>query len=480
MSQLEFTTIILAAGQGTRMKSPLPKVLHPVAGYPMIQRVVNCAKEAGATEVRAVVGYSEKLVRQVLEPLGVGCYKQEKQLGTADAVKSADLESIEGMVLIINGDHPLLEPGHIKRIFEDFKADQADVSVVTSVVKDPGRLGRIVRHMGDLKAIVEVADASAETLKINEVNTGIYVAHAEVLDALLPLIDNHNAQGEFYLTDIIPRAVEEGYTISAIKASPRVAFGVNTQKQLARATKSIFKRKIGELMDEGVVVIDPANTYVEDFVSVGPGTVLYPGTYLRGATQIGSYCVVEPNCSITDSIIGDGVQVRAGSYFEKAEVHKGAIVGPYARLRPEAVIGEEAQIGNFVEVKKATFGKKAKAGHLTYIGDADIGEGTNIGCGTITCNYAVDKKKYRTQIGKNAFIGSDTQFIAPVTIGDNAVIGSGSTITKDVPEGALAVARGKQVIKENYVKTVKSDEENSKDEANSSEKSDTSSDRPTQ
>ncbi len=452
MSQLEFTTIILAAGQGTRMKSPLPKVLHPVAGYPMIQRVIQTVKDAGSTETRVIVGYSEKLVRQVVEPLGVSCHKQEKQLGTADAVKAADLETIEGLVLIMNGDHPLIEPSDIKKIFEDFKADQADVSVVTAQVKNPGNLGRIVRHMGDLKAIVEVADASADTLKINEVNTGIYVAEAEALDALLPLIDNHNAQNEYYLTDIIPKAIEDGYTVSAIKSTPKVAYGVNTQQQLAKSTNVIFKRKCKKLMDAGVVIVDPSSTYIEDQVEVGPGTVIYPGTYLRGQTVIGSYSVVEPHTYISDSQLDDGVQVRAGSYFEKAQVHKGAIVGPYARLRPDANIGPEAQIGNFVEVKKANIGKGSKAAHLTYIGDADIGEGTNIGCGTITCNYAADKKKYRTKIGDNAFIGSDTQFIAPVTIGDHAVIGSGSTITKDVPDRALAVARGRQVIKENYVK----------------------------
>ncbi len=438
------------------MKSPLPKVLHPVAGRPMIHKVIQTVKSAGAEEVRVVVGYSENLVRQVVEPLGVTCHKQQKQRGTADAVKSAKVENLDGLVLILNGDHPLILPADIQRIIKEFKEEKADLSVVTSVVKRPGSLGRIIRHMGDLKAIVETADASAETLKIREVNTGIYIAKAQVLRDLLPKVRNHNAQKEFYLTDIITLGLESGLRVAAIQAPPHVAFGVNTQQELAKATKVVFRRKAQSLMEEGVVLINPAATYIEEDVEVGAASVIYPGVYLKGHTRIGKYCVLEPNVYAHNTQMDDGVQVRAGSYLESAEIKKGAVLGPYARLRPETVIGEEAQIGNFVEMKKTVFGARAKAAHLSYIGDAEVGEGTNIGCGTITCNYAADKKKYKTKIGSQVFVGSDTQFVAPVEIGDRAIIGSGSTITKSVPADALAVARGKQVIKEGYAKKFQS------------------------
>lgn len=446
------SVIILAAGQGTRMKSPLPKVLHPVAGQPMIQYILSTLKECAFNDIRVVVGYGENLVRPLLEQQGVSCYRQMQQLGTADAVRAAQPESIEGDVLIVNGDHPMISKDHIDQIMKEFADAKADLAVVTCVLKKPANFGRIVRHYENIKAIVEAKDASQETLKISEVNTGIYVVKSSILNLFLPEIGNKNKQNEFYLTDIVSKAVENGKKVIGIKASPAVAFGVNSQEELAKATKLKFKEKSKQLLESGVILIDPASTYVEPSARVGSGCVLYPNVYIKGLSVIGSFTVVEPNCFIMDSVIHDAVQVRAGSYIEKTVVKTKASVGPYARLRPNTLIEEEAHVGNFVEMKNVNFGKGAKAGHLTYLGDADIGENTNIGCGTITCNYAVDKKKYRTKIGKDVFVGSDSQFIAPVTIGDNAVIGSGSTITKDVPAEALAVARGKQFIKEGYNK----------------------------
>lgn len=447
-----FTAIILAAGQGKRMMSPLPKVLHPVAGVPMIQHLLNALQACDFAEVRAVVGHGEQLVRPYLENQGVVCCKQQQQLGTGDAVRSADVDSIEGSVLIANGDHPLLRAEHIRSFIQEFEDSKADVAVVSAELKNPKSFGRIIRHYENLKAIVEAKDASKETLSIREVNTGIYLVKASVLSEYLPLLQNNNAQKEFYLTDIISTCVESGLKVIAIRGPKEAAFGVNTQKELAQATKLMMRQKVNALMESGVLVIDPATTYVENTVSVGPGSVLYPGCYLRGTTKIGSFTVIEPHVFVLDSVIENSVQIRAGSYIEKSHVKAKAQIGPYARLRPETEIGEEAHIGNFVELKKTKFGARAKAGHLSYLGDAEIGEDTNIGCGTITCNYAVDKKKYKTKIGKNVFVGSDSQFIAPVQIGDDAVIGSGSTITKDVPANALAVARGKQFTKENYVK----------------------------
>jgi bifunctional UDP-N-acetylglucosamine pyrophosphorylase/glucosamine-1-phosphate N-acetyltransferase len=442
--------IILAAGKGTRMKSPLPKVLHPVAGRPMIEKVIQASKKAGATDLRVIVGHGQSLVRSVVEPMGVTCFVQEQQLGTADAVKAAKVEDIEGDVIIMNGDHPLIEADDIKKFLQIFRDEKCDLAVVTAEVKRPGAFGRVIRHMGQIKAIVEAKDASADTLKIREINTGIYVAKADVLAEYLPQIKNHNSKKEFYVTDLISLCIEDACKVMAIKASPKVAVGVNDQIELAHATRLLFRRKAKRLMEEGVLMIDPTTTYVEESVEVGPGSVLYPNTVLRGATKVGSFSVIEPNVFISDSQIGDSVQIRAGSYIEQTVIFNRASVGPYARLRPLTSIGEDAHVGNFVEMKKVKFGKKSKAGHLTYLGDAEVGEEVNIGCGTITCNYAADKKKYKTIIGNRVFVGSDTQFVAPIEVGDDAVIGSGSTITKNVPAKALAVARGKQIIKENY------------------------------
>lgn len=357
---------------------------------------------------------------------------------------------MKGTVLILNGDHPLIEASDITNILREVNDTRTDCAVVTAEIKKPGSFGRIVRHMGALKAIVEAADASADTLKIREVNTGIYAIDAETLNEYLPRIQNHNAKQEFYLTDIIGLCQESGEKVSAVKARAAVSVGVNTQTELAMASRQLFRRKREKLMEEGVLMIDPRTTYIEDDVVVGAGSVIYPGVYLRGKTSIGPFCVLEPNCYIAHSQLADGVVVKVGTYMEQAIVQSKASVGPYAHLRPGTEICEEAHIGNFVELKKTKFGKRSKAGHLTYLGDALIGEDVNIGCGTITCNYAADKKKYRTKIGDRAFIGSDSQFVAPVEVGADAIIGSGSTITKDVPAKALAVARGKQVIKENY------------------------------
>ncbi len=449
-SDNKLAMIILAAGKGTRMKSPLPKVLHPVAGRPMIEKVIRASKKAGATDLRVVVGHGQNLVRSVVEPLGGTCFVQDHQLGTADAVKAAKVEDIEGDVIIMNGDHPLIEAEDIKMFLKMFRDEECDLAVITAEVKKPGAFGRVIRHMGYLKAIVEAKDASADTLKIREINTGIYVVKAKVLEEYLPQIKNHNSKKEYYVTDLISLCIEDGCKVMAIKASPKVAVGVNDQIELAHATRLLFRRKAKRLMEEGVLMIDPTTTYVEESVEVGPGSVLYPNSFLRGATKVGSFSVIESNVFISDSQIGDSVQIRAGSYIEQTVIFNRATVGPYARLRPQTSIGEDAHVGNFVEMKKVKFGKKSKAAHLTYLGDAEVGEDVNIGCGTITCNYAVDKRKYKTVIGNRVFVGSDTQFVAPIEVGDDAVIGSGSTITKNIPAKALAVARGRQVIKENY------------------------------
>jgi bifunctional UDP-N-acetylglucosamine pyrophosphorylase / glucosamine-1-phosphate N-acetyltransferase len=453
-----FSAVVLAAGRGQRMKSALPKVLHPVAGKPMVGRVIKAAQDAGAAEVRVVVGsVGESLVRQVVEPMGATCFRQAEARGTADAVRAADPEDLDGAVLILNGDHPLIEAEDLRGALAASR--EFDLAVVTTRLKDPGHYGRIVRQGGSLRAIVEAKDASSETLKINEINTGLYVVKADVLRDLLPKIGNQNAQGEYYLTDLVTLAIEHRKKVTTIELPRRVAAGVNSQIELSRVTRYAFRAKARRLMDAGVMIIDPDRTYIEDDVEVGPSSVIYPGVFLKGKTRVGEYCVIEPQCFLVDAKLGDSVQLKAGSYLESAQIGSKCVLGPYARIRPDTELSEGVQIGNFVELKKTKMGRGSKAAHLTYLGDAIIGENTNIGCGTITCNYAVDRKKYVTEIGSNVFVGSDTQLVAPIKIGDSAVIGSGSTITKDVPARALAVARSKQFIKEDYVKpTVATDD----------------------
>ncbi len=444
------SSIILAAGKGTRMNSPLPKVLHPVAGEPMINRVVQAVRTCGSAEIRVVVGYGEALIRQMLEPQGLICCRQQEQKGTADAVKSADPQSLTEHILIINGDHPLVSASRLKKAYQHFVDSRLDLMVLSTQLDQPGSFGRIVRHQGVLRAIVEVKDASEETKKIKEVNTGIYFVTRDALEKYLPQVQPNNQQGEYYLTDVISLMIESGEKVEAVLTDPSMGFGVNTQKELALATKAIFREKAFQLLDQGVIIIDPENCYIEETVQVGSGSILYPGCYLKGKTVLGPFCVVEPQAYIQDSVIGQSVQVRAGSYLEKAKVGDQVILGPYARIRPDTVIGNEARIGNFVELKNVKFGAKSKANHLTYLGDAEVGEDSNIGCGVITCNYAADKKKYFTQIGSRVFVGSDSQLVAPVVIEDDSIIASGSTINQKVPKNSLAIARAKQVNKEGY------------------------------
>ncbi|MBC7421443.1 MAG: bifunctional UDP-N-acetylglucosamine diphosphorylase/glucosamine-1-phosphate N-acetyltransferase GlmU [Bdellovibrio sp.] len=449
---MKSTALILAGGQGTRMKSALPKVLHPVAGKPMIVRIIESCRKADVNDIRVIVGHGQNLVKTVLEPLAIHTYVQINQLGTADAVKSADLDSIEDIVIIMNGDHPLISAQEIKNFISDFREQKLDVAVVTVELAEPGEFGRIIRNSNkQLVSIVEAKDASAETLKVKEINTGIYVAKAEVLQKYIPLIQNNNSKKEFYLTDLIDLGLKDGLKVQVLLSNNvDVAHGVNNQVELARATKKVFTQYANKLMEGGVIMIDPATCYIEESVIVGSGSVIYPNVFLRGKTAIGAFSVIESNCMISNSVIGDSVQIKAGSYIDEVIVKNNASVGPYARLRPETIIGESAHVGNFVEMKKVNFGKKSKAGHLTYLGDAEIGEEVNIGCGTITCNYSADKKKYKTVIGDRVFVGSNTQFVAPVTVGNDVLIASGTTVTKAIPDGALALSRTPQVNKEGY------------------------------
>ncbi len=433
------------------MNSTLPKVLHPVAGRPMIRRTLEVVKSVTDGEIRCVLGYGENLIRPLVEGLGAQVFLQPKQMGTAHAVLCAQPDSLRGHVVILNGDHPLLEKEDLEVFVGTAMKENYDLAVGTCHLGEPGAFGRIVRSAGSIKAIVEAKDASHETRRITEVNTGLYFARADVLSRLLPEVHPHNEQNEFYLTDMVSLAVEKGIKTEGLIVSERLAFGVNTQRELAEANRILYRKKINDLLDSGVIVMAPDSTYVEETVEVASGTLLYPGVILRGRTQIGHLCVIEAGTVIRDAQLADNVHVKANSYLQECRVGRESEIGPFAHLRPQTEIGEQCKVGNFVEMKKVKFGRGAKASHLTYLGDAEVGERTNIGCGVITCNYAPDKKKYVTKIGRDVFVGSDSQFVAPISVGDGAVIGSGSTITKNVPGRSLAVARGKQVIKENYV-----------------------------
>ncbi|MCA1960063.1 MAG: bifunctional UDP-N-acetylglucosamine diphosphorylase/glucosamine-1-phosphate N-acetyltransferase GlmU [Desulfomonile sp.] len=441
------SAIILAAGKGTRMKSALCKVLHPIAGRPMILYVIDALASSGIDRIIVVVGHQADEVKSCAGDSAVEFVVQEPQLGTGHAVAMARrvLEKFGGSILVVPGDVPLIEAEMIQRFRSFHEGRGSRLSVMTCTFDDPSGYGRVVRNdAGEVLRIVEERDASPDEKEIREVNTGIYCVESALLFSLLERVSAENAQGEYYLTDIVEEAVETQVRVHGFSADdPDQVIGINTRADLARANRIVWGKIRESLMLNGVTMLDPSTVYVDHGVRVGPDTVIHPSVTLCGDTRIGGSCTIEPGVLIKDSVIGEGVKVMLGSRMDSASVGNGATIGPMAHLRPEARIGRNARIGNFVEVKKTDFGDNSKAAHLTYLGDAAVGEDVNIGCGTITCNYD-GKKKHRTIIGDRCFIGSDVQFVAPVEIGEGSLIGAGSTITKDVPPRSLAVARGKQ------------------------------------
>jgi bifunctional UDP-N-acetylglucosamine pyrophosphorylase / glucosamine-1-phosphate N-acetyltransferase len=443
----EGAAIILAAGKGTRMKSSLCKVLHPLAGRPMVVYVVESVLAAGVGNVVAVVGHQSELVEDRLQAYGVRFASQVPQLGTGHAVMSARsaLEGFSGDVLILCGDIPLIRTSTIRAVMEFHRASGRGVTVVTAALDDPSGYGRIIRdESGNVSAVVEERDADESVRGIREVNTGVYAVKGALLFNLLSRVGRDNAQREYYLTDIISEAVKAQVGVAGFPVEDSSeTMGVNTRADLAAADAVVRAEVRRRLMDEGVTLIDPAAVYPDFGVSVGPDTVIHPGVALAGATSIGRDCVVEPGVFIKDCVVGDGVRILLGSRLEASFVSDGASVGPMAHVRPETRIGARARIGNFVEVKKTIVGEGTKASHLTYLGDSVIGRDVNIGCGTVTCNYD-GKRKHATVIEDECFVGSDVKFVAPVRIGRASLIAAGSVITRDVPPKSLAVARSKQ------------------------------------
>lgn len=443
--------VILAAGQGTRMKSKLYKVLHPVCGKPMVQHVVDQVEKLQVDSIVTVIGHGSEKVKAQLGN-SVNYVYQQEQLGTAHAVIQAKdiLGDKDGVTLVICGDTPLMTSETIESLFLQHEKMGAKATILTAEASKPDGYGRIVRNeMGVVEKIVEHKDATEAERKITEINTGTYVFDNALLFQALNNVSNENVQGEYYLPDVIEILKQQGETVSAFQTNDfDETIGVNDRVALSEA-EAIMRKRINELhMRNGVTLIDPLNTYIEADVTIKEDTVIYPGSILKGTTVIGSECIIGPNTEINNCIVGNNTAIKQ-SVAHDSSIGSDVNIGPFAHIRPASTINDEVKIGNFVEIKKATFGKGSKASHLSYIGDASVGNDVNIGCGTITVNYD-GKNKFMTTIEDGAFIGCNSNLIAPVTIGKGAYVAAGSTITDDVPSEALSIARSRQVNKENY------------------------------
>ena len=445
--------VILAAGKGTRMKSKLYKVLHPVLGKPMVEHVVDQLDKIGVSRQIVIVGHGAEAVQETLGSR-VEYAVQEEQLGTGHAVQMAESELAgkPGATLVVCGDTPLLTAETLEALLAHHEAQQAKVTVLTAIADDATGYGRVIRgEDGNVTKVVEHKDASDTELEIREINTGTYVFDNELLFDALKQVGNNNAQGEYYLPDVISIAKEAGEVVAAYTAPTfDETIGVNDRVALSQAEAVMRKRTNERLMREGVTFMDAASTYISPDAVIGSDTIIYPGTVILGKTIIGSACVIGPNSDIRNSVIEDGATVRQ-SVVSDSRVGTEAQVGPFAHLRQQAVLGANTRVGNFVEIKKSTFGDGAKASHLSYIGDASIGERVNLGCGSITVNYD-GKNKFETVVEADAFVGCNVNLIAPVKVGKGSIVAAGSTITDDVPEEALAIARERQTNKEGYTK----------------------------
>lgn len=439
--------VILAAGKGTRMKSSRPKMLHRVAGRPMIDYVLRTAQSLAPKTSTVVVGHQKESLRQGLEHYErVSFVTQEPQLGTGHALLQTApvLEQETGHVLLLSGDVPLLRRHTLTQLVQKHDASGAAATILTAVFEQPYGYGRIVRVRGRISRIVEEKDASPAERKVKEINGGIYVFSLAPLFEALRGLATSNAQGEYYLTDLISVYRRRKLGVEAlVLEDPNEIRGINSRSELAETSRIVRQKKNEELMAAGVTIEDPATTYIDDDVVVGADTVIHPGVHLEGRTQVGSACEIHSGARIINSVLDDRVTVLNYCVLNGARLHTGVSIGPFVHIRPDTELHESVHIGNFVELKKSVVGKGSKAGHLTYLGDAVIGERVNVGAGTITCNYD-GEKKHQTIIEDGVFVGSDSQLVAPVTVGRGAYIGSGTTVREDVPPGSLAVSGGKQ------------------------------------
>ena len=450
---MSLATVILAAGLGTRMKSDKAKVLHRVAGRPMIEYPVAMARALGSKRIICVLGHQADAVRAAVEArfgadsIEVALQAEQRGTGHAVLVTEEQLAHHDGLVLILYGDTPLLSQQVLERLVQG--ASPTTLTMMTARLPDPRGYGRVVRDgSGKFVRIVEEKDASDEEKRIAEINAGIYCGPARFFFDTLRTVGSKNAQGEIYLTDVMERAARE-LTVVTVSAGADEVMGCNDRVDVAKADRVIRLRLADELMRAGVAVRDPERLYVEPGIEVGRDTSLGPGVELRGKVKIGSGCVIEQGAVITDCTVGDRVHVKPYCVMSESTIANGVQIGPWCHIRPGSVIEDDVHLGNFVETKKTRMGKGAKANHLTYLGDADVGAKVNVGCGTITCNYD-GYVKSKTVIGDGAFIGSDTQLVAPVTVGAGAVTGAGTTVFRDVPPGALALTRPELVVVEGW------------------------------
>ncbi len=442
------TVVVLAAGLGKRMRSNRIKLLHPVAGRPMVVHVLEAARALRPARLLAVVGHQADEVREATRGLCDGFVVQAEQRGTGHAVLQAGPrvgKARGSIVLILNGDLPTLRPATLAALVSRHRRVGAALSLITTEVEDPAGYGRIIRDAeGRVRRIVEHRDADAQERRIREINCGIYCADTAKLLSVLKSLRPANAQGEYYLPDAVHRLLGRGERVLAHRhADTEEVLGVNTRAELAAAGLTLYARKATELQDSGVTILDPSRTWIDPRARVGRDTVLYPDVIIEGTSILGEGCVVRPGCRLENVVLGRGVEVKDHCVLVESRLAGGTAVGPFAHLRLGAVLEAGARVGNFVEVKKSRLGKGVKAMHLSYLGDAAVGPRCNIGAGTITCNYD-GEKKHPTFVGAGAFIGSDSQLIAPVRVGRGAYVASGTTVTRDVPAGALAVSRVEQ------------------------------------
>jgi len=448
------TAIILAAGEGKRMRSRQPKILHRLCGRPLVGYPLRLARTF-ADRVVMVVPPSADGVAQVAGE-GVLTVVQRERLGTGHAVVQAKDACGEGTILVLPGDMPLLTVETIERLLNHHKAASAAATLLTAIVDNPAGYGRVLRQRGRVARIVEDRDATDDQKKINEIGTSVYCFDARRFWSALAEVRPDNDQGEYYLTDVVAILSRAGATVEAVTvADPSEAQGVNDRKQLAAVAVVQRRRILDRMMEGGVTIVDPASTYIEDTVMIGPDTVVQPQTVIEGATVIGSECVIGAGSHVSGSRLADRVVLKPYSIIEEAVIDEDATLGPFCHLRPGCHIGAGAEIGNFAELKKSRVGKKTKIHHVSYTGDATLGERVNVGAGTITCNYD-GQRKHPTVIGDGAFVGTNSSLVAPLTIGEGAYVAAGSVITRDVPPGALALERSPQVVKDGWAAKRKS------------------------
>ena len=444
------TTVILAAGEGKRMRSRQPKVLHELCGRPLIAYSLRLARMVG-DRIILVLGPNADGVRAMAGD-GVGIVEQRERLGTGHAVLQArpQCETVMGPILVLPSDVPLLSVGTIERLVSHHTTTGAAATLLTAIVDRPHGYGRVLRQGGRVKRIVEDRDATDDEKKVGEINTSVYCFDSRRLWPALERVRSENDQGEYYLTDVIGLLAKAGGRIEAIAVEdPEEALGVNDRRQLAALAAIQRRRILDRHMLAGVTILDPATTYIDDTVTIGPDTVIYPNVIIDVASEIGGDCVIGAGCQIRATKLGDRVSLKPYCVLTESVIDNGAVMGPFCHLRPKSHVGENCEIGNFIELKKATVGRRTKAHHVGYLGDVTIGEGANIGAGTVIVNYD-GAAKHQTVVGDGAFVGSNTSIVAPLTIGEGAYVAAGSVITKDVPADALALERAPQVVKEGW------------------------------